>query len=151
MRCGADPSYVADDGNAPLHKASAYGNTARLILLLVAGADMGSLNSGVDTPLHVAADKGCVEVLQLLLAAGAEPNRRNKHYDTPLGCAVTNGSPAAVALLLQYGANVHVTDVFGNSPIRVARDGRHWNRGHAMILDLLQAAAQTDGAGFSAV
>jgi ankyrin repeat protein len=71
----------------PLHYAAAEGDEESARLLLVAGADVGAVDSKGLTPLHLAALYRGKEMTLLLLQAGADPEARSEFMDTPRGLA----------------------------------------------------------------
>jgi thiamine pyrophosphate-dependent acetolactate synthase large subunit-like protein len=71
--CPADANSC---GATPLHRASYAGSTEACRLLLVAGADVNSIDTSFNdhgTPLHKAYSGAHVEVVKLLLQHGADP------------------------------------------------------------------------------
>ncbi len=73
-----------EDGNSPLYKAVQKGDKEMVLWLLLAGANVNTVNSNRSTPLQRAALAGDLEVVQLLLWMGANPNAKDKFKDTPL-------------------------------------------------------------------
>lgn len=73
-------------GATPLHRASYSGSTEACRLLLVAGADVNSVDTSFHdhgTPLHKGYSGGHVEVVTLLLQHGANPSLLDATGKTP--------------------------------------------------------------------
>jgi ankyrin repeat protein len=59
----------------------------------------------------------------VLLDHGADPNTRKEDLWTPLHLASANSLAETVELLLGRGADVHVQNIDGHTPYRVASRG----------------------------
>ena len=68
----------------PLHDAAREGNSAEIIRLLDAGADIHARTEEGITPLHMAAIFGRSEAITLLLNAGADARLQDNSGLTPL-------------------------------------------------------------------
>ena len=71
--------WVSQAQAGPLHDAAREGNSAEIIRLLDAGADIHERDIHNNTLLHLAAGAGYNEVITSLLAAGAFIEGRNNH------------------------------------------------------------------------
>ena len=81
-----------------------YGNTEKLRLLIIAGADVNKADKYGRTPLYRAAFSGHTECVKLLLAAPAiDVNKADKDGKTPLFCAIWEGHKEVVKLLEAAG------------------------------------------------
>ncbi|XP_038056775.1 poly [ADP-ribose] polymerase tankyrase-1-like [Patiria miniata] len=110
VRCllahGADPNCRDQQGNTPLHHASAHRDTDIITVLLDNGADIHALNDRQYQPLHRACSAGRgPEILSLLMRSGADMDARTRTNDTPLKC-----------LLLHY-INVLLTEEEDHSQV----------------------------------
>ncbi len=75
----------------PIHDAAISGNTAEVLRLIQAGADVNAQSNDGWTPLHFAAWKGKTETTIALIKAGADVNVQNKWGKTPLDYAKKKG------------------------------------------------------------
>ena len=91
---------VHDEDDLALRRASFYGRTECVRLLLDAGADVHAKN---DDALGYASESGHAECVQLLLAAGADVHAKN---DEALSLASKRGHTECVRRLIQAGADV---------------------------------------------
>ncbi len=95
-------------------------NTAQLILLLAAGADVNAVDEGGCTPLFHGVDKGCMVDL-LLTSPDIDVNKANDMGTTPLMWAVCKERVGVVRLLLSArGIDVNKADGSGNPPLYAA-------------------------------
>ena len=80
------------------------------------------------TDLHRAASSGNVSILNLLLPPGSNiPNVNSKTVDggyTPLHLAASAGHTDCAEELLKYnGTDMNVSDAFGRTPLKLAKQG----------------------------
>ncbi|MDH3269924.1 MAG: ankyrin repeat domain-containing protein [Gemmatimonadota bacterium] len=108
LRDGEDVNASQGDGMTGLHWAAEHGNPEMAELLLVAGANAGSVTRvGAYTPLHIAAKKGAANVVEVLLEGEADARARTSPAGVqPLHYAAASGSLRAVQALLEHGAEV---------------------------------------------
>ena len=120
IESGADVNCKNNDGDTPLHYASAYGHTEIVKLLLEHGADVDAKNNYGSTPLYGASEKGYTEIVKLLLEYGADVNVKDKYGNTPLDWASSYGHTEIVKLLFENGADVNVKDNDGSTALAFA-------------------------------
>ena len=92
-----------------LHFASRYGNADIVECLLVAGANVNSMDDYGKTALHWAANHGEPATTLALLIAGSDPSAKNRFGSTPISLAAHAGHLAVVQLLLSYGSPIPLT------------------------------------------
>lgn len=109
---GADVNASQGDGMTALHWAAENGNAELAEMVLVAGANPGSVTRVGDyTPLHIAAKNGRADIVAVLLDAGADPRARTSPAGIrPLHYAAASGSLEAVEALIHHGAEVDVRE-----------------------------------------
>ena len=112
-----------EDGNTPLHVASARGHMQVLILLLKLGADVNVRNPDGLSPLHLAAYSGNAHAVSLLLDWGADISAQDNIGATPLHIAALNADELAVLVLMRRGADITIRTKTGLRPIDYARAG----------------------------
>ncbi|KAI9455296.1 ankyrin repeat-containing domain protein [Russula earlei] len=111
-----DINAVGGRYGTPLLAAAAIGNVKVAALLLkrlpvdIRSAVMRR------TPPHEAAIAGQVEIGKLLLDHGDDVDARGRGDLNPLHVAVLNGHFEFTRLRLSHGANVHVPDVYRETP-----------------------------------
>ncbi|GIY59474.1 ANK_REP_REGION domain-containing protein [Caerostris extrusa] len=107
------------------------------------GGNINCQDCGQNTPLHLVIQH-CDEKLRLvtkLLSMGAQPNVYNGNKNTSLHLAIIyNNDERVVQMLIQHGADVHLQDVFNNTPVHLAvRLGKL-----KMLRLLIKAGAELD-------
>ena len=110
-----------EDGNTPLHVASAGGHGGMVIpALLACGADIQGRNEDGDTPLHCAVGAALV----VLLAKGACVHARNDHFYCPLHTACLRQDIESAQVLIKSGAwtDIHVHNNEEVVPLELVRD-----------------------------
>jgi len=122
--------------------AARDGNLQAVTDQLNAGANPdGTIGDTAYTPLYLATSNSHLAIMETLLNAGATTNiATNGGMWTPLHIAAYNGDVAAVSLLLRRNATASCANLPGNTPLDIAID-----EGHAAIVDLLTAPAQSKG------
>lgn len=106
-------SLISNGTQQGLMKDERAEATARIALLLKAGADTNMGDSYGKTPLHVAAERGDVALVELLLEHGAnihaatKPERDRELANTPLAVAK---DVLTATLLIRRGASFKPTD-----------------------------------------
>lgn len=127
---GADVN--AGDGTAtPLHYAVASGNEQAVKLLLANGAKVDA-RSIWGPPLLVAALHGNAAMLKLLLGRATDSNLANKtdpnirfRSKTALHIASQKGCLDCVVALVEAGADVNAQMSSGDTPLHLAKIGKH--------------------------
>lgn len=114
----ADPNLTNGAGETPLADAARMGSTAKMELLLRAGAHVNA-RSGGQTALLTAFN---ADIVRLLLAAKADPNFTNTLGETPLLVMARGGKSEAVRLLLAAGARVDARGPGRRTPLMLAAD-----------------------------
>lgn len=111
--------------NTPLHIAAEMGHHAVICLLLAQqGVDREVKNNVGDTPLHLAALSGHTAVVELLIKHIAI-EVQDEDGQTPLHLAALRGRGEVVKLLIKHGATIDTTDVYGATPLALAKEGEH--------------------------
>lgn len=119
------------------------GDTARVRVLLRAGADPERADSDGTTPPYQAPVNGEAEIARLLLKAGASPDTQSRGIGaegTPLCAAACWGHTETVRELLAHGADPNLREDHGTGwpPLKWANHGPH-----AATAELLTAAGAT--------
>ncbi|CAM9268902.1 unnamed protein product [Ectocarpus fasciculatus] len=104
----------------PLHVAASCGKEAAAKALMMAGADVHSLDTDQDTPLHLAIEGDFVELAEDLLLSGADPNAKGSRGSYPIQLAAGRGQDEVVSALVQKGANLNCLDAVGKTPLYLA-------------------------------
>ena len=129
---GADANAPSAYGT-PLHLAAAKADTAVLLLLLGAKANVNVFGTSAKTsPLHIASRHGNVEAVRLLLVAKANPNAADATGETPLHAAVKGSHWEIVSLLVSRGAFVAARDADGQLPVNFVGLCDSFNFEHAI-------------------
>lgn len=102
-------------------------DTARVMALIIDGADVNKATASGDTPLILAvAFHGPTEIVNLLLEHGADVNKATASGNTPLLAAAFNGRTEIVKLLLAHGAEVNKANKhYGSTPLHAAAQYGH--------------------------
>ena len=93
-----------------LHKASAYGHTNVVKLLLKAGADADKMSSVQRTALHEACTGGHLETLLELVQYTKDVNHADSHGQTAAHSAAYHGETACLNVLIHNGCDVNYQD-----------------------------------------
>lgn len=137
------------DASANVRYADQYGRTALLfaayagyqrsaLLLLERGADVNARSSNGATPLICAPNEHSNSLASLLLDHGAMINAQDDAGATALIYAVETDDYATAKVLLARGADTRIKDIYGNSPLQLAK--RYKEAG--MIVLLKQAGVK---------
>jgi ankyrin repeat protein len=106
---GGDPDIEAPARSSvavdvrPIHTAVFVRKVALAEVLLDAGADVNSRESGGSTPLHAVANNGDVDMTRLLLARGADPRLTDDQGRTAVDVARQGGHTGVVELIEAVG------------------------------------------------
>jgi len=94
--------------DTPLHRASEFGNTQIVDLLIQAGARLNGTDEHGRRPLHVAAYWASHDSASLLITHGADPELHDDDQHSPLHAGATSSwLPATtMRLLLEAGASI---------------------------------------------
>ncbi|KAK4295912.1 hypothetical protein Pmani_031557 [Petrolisthes manimaculis] len=104
-----------------LHRASHHGHDLIVRLLLLAEADVNSVDVVGNTPLHAAAQAGHNRIIKILLANHASLEARSQSGMTALHRAASKGKELTCNLLLRRGANPYAEDTEGRTAADWAR------------------------------
>lgn len=96
-----------DDGDTNLHIWSYKGDYDKVLMTLLQGENVNTVNNWKQTPLHLATSVGQLEIMLLLLDSGAQVNARDHQNLTPLHQAVIHCNKKSVELLLCCNASPH--------------------------------------------
>lgn len=140
LAAGANPDVTwkqaldsGNYGNSALHLSAERGFTGVADLLIAAGADLESRNSGGATPLHCAAALGRDEMCIRLLAAGADVEARDCDGETPLCHAAGGNQAATVRTLVAAGADLGARDSQEGTPLHAATVCGSASAGEALL------------------
>jgi ankyrin repeat protein len=114
-----------DDGETPLHLATAAGHIAIMKLLIAKGADVNSVTGKEGlAALHLATALGHKDAVALLLSSKAKVNSKSvREAVTPLRIAAACGQKDVAALLLANKADTNAKDGSGWTPLHATA----WN------------------------
>ncbi|CAM9144245.1 unnamed protein product [Ectocarpus fasciculatus] len=143
LRAGATPDLCARSGSkrrSALHRAALHGHEAAARVLMMAGANVGSLDADKRGPLALAVRGGHEHLVCSLLLGGACPSAKDKKGDAPLHLAAWRGRAGIASALLLKGGDKNALDSLGRSPLIVAAE--HGARGTTDAL--LMAGADPD-------
>ena len=119
------------------------GDSARVRVLLAAGADADAAQLDGSSALLWASHRDDLQTVQLLIEAGADVSVGNDLGATPLWAASENGSTELVRMLLAAGADPNRELLSGETPVMVAaRAGSA-----AVVRQLAAAGADLDRQG----
>ena len=138
---GVDPDSKSQFSQTPLYKAAMRGHVTIVRVLLDRGADPDTESRFRQTPLIWAAARGHDEVVGVLLSTGrVNIDMLDEEYQTPLSWAAAYGHASTVKLLLGKKARVNTSDIFGRTPLQLARMG-----GFQEVAHLLEATVALTG------
>ena len=100
------------DGESPLCRSVAKGDSSMVKLLLDHGATAAVRTAKGETPLSVAVSRGDTSIVSLLLAdKEIDVEVENLKGETPLYSAISRGDTSTINMLLQKGANTKANPV----------------------------------------
>lgn len=115
--------------NAELIQAAERGDTATVLQLLAAGAEINSRDERGRTAVMAATQGNRVATVQALIAAGADINLQDNRLDNPFLYAGAEGLLAIVKLTIDAGADTKLTNRFGGTALIPAAE-----RGHVEVV-----------------
>ena len=104
-----------------LFRATQNGTSAIVRMLLDAHVDVSKVNRKGYNCFLIACKAGDIDLAQTLLEGGACIDSKDKSGNTALHQAARAGNLAFVSFLLASGANVEAVNVYGYSPVDIAR------------------------------
>ena len=150
LAAGADPNAIpSGTRTTPVSVAARNNYVDALAVLIAAGANVDTPNSGGSSPAYVAAQEGRAETLKLLIAAGADIETPRSTGARPLYIAAVHGHVDAVKVLIEAGADVHATAPDTKLGPRTPADSAMRN-GHELVLKALLAAGAAPPSDFNA-
>ena len=109
------------NGYTLLHTAVKVRKTDMVLMLLIRGADINSLDTkDSSTPLSMAIEQGYDDVASVLIARGANLTTRNKALYDPLHLACINNCSSIIMQLLDKGSNINSLDANGNTALMLS-------------------------------
>ena len=105
---------------SPLERATHYGYTNIVKLLLEHGANINLQDNDGETALMVASVRAQVNIAKMLLERGAQVDLQNKNGWCALMWPCREGHVESARVLLEYGATVDLRNKSGNSSLIVA-------------------------------
>jgi hypothetical protein len=116
-----DPNLRDWDGSTALHHASKGASVEAALYLLKCGSDPTTRDSENHTPFSLAVQAGCVEIAEAL----SERLQSFQEVDMAgnpslLHRVCVNGMHKVVARLISLGADPNSTNIYGETPIKVA-------------------------------
>jgi len=138
---GVDPNFATKYWkDTALNRASEYGHTAIVEMLLNAGANLNLVDRNGETPLMRASREGHTDIVKMLLNAGANPDLEDRNGETALMRASVRDRAAIVEMLLNARADPNLANKSGRTALIQASDF-----GHTAIVEmLLNARADPD-------
>ena len=110
-----------EDGTNALLSACRTQQSASVMFLLEAGADVNIVKPDGNTSLHVAVDGHCSkEALEQIIQQTVNVNVANDNGQTALTRACDTAQAEAVTLLLKYKADPNISDATGNTSLYAA-------------------------------
>ena len=103
--------------NQQLIQAAERGDTATVLQLLAAGAEINSRDAAGRTPVMAATHGNQVATVQALIDAGADINLQDNRQDNPFLYAGAEGLLEILKLTIEAGANTKLTNRFGGTAL----------------------------------
>ncbi|CAM9169936.1 unnamed protein product [Ectocarpus sp. 8 AP-2014] len=114
-----------DTGHTPLDVAVIGGKEAAAKALIMAGADVNTLDATNDGPLHLAIKGGHPGIAEDLLLSGANPIQAGSNGNLPIHLAACHGLDEVVLALGEKGVDLNCLNSRGETPLRLAVRGDH--------------------------
>jgi len=111
-----------EDGQTALHHAARFNRTGAISKLIAAKATVDARDKWQATPLMTASQNGRLESVNLLLDSQADPNALDHQKRGALLYAVIRDHLDVIIALAGRDADPTLKDVYGNSPISMARN-----------------------------
>lgn len=144
LDAGSKPDInVTTEGtqSTALHRAARGGHADAARILLMAGANVNSLDVGQCSPLHLAFVKEGEQLACDLLLSGASPGAQDVYGFCPIHYAASQGRDRSVQLMLRKGVDINIRNTRGLTPLHAASIA-----GRVGAANLLLAAGADAGA-----
>ena len=91
--------------------------------------------------LHIAANQGSIRIVRFIVSHSnsIDINERNIWGESALHMAAANGLESVVAILVDAGASLSITDKWGRTPLKVAKEN-----GHSFLYNYLTSNNSSD-------
>jgi ankyrin repeat protein len=119
--------------------AAERGDTATVLRLLAAGADINAQDARGRTPVLAATHANQVETVRALIQAGADLNIRDAQKDNVLLYAGAEGLLDILRLAIAAGADTKLTNRYGGTALIPAAE-----RGHVAVVEELLTHSDVD-------
>ncbi|OPA74791.1 hypothetical protein BVG16_22670 [Paenibacillus selenitireducens] len=120
-------------------QAAENGNTAEVLRLIAAGADVNGRDERGRTPILAATHGNHPDTVKSLLDAGADMNLQDDRQDNPFLYAGAEGLIDIVKLMIEAGADPTLTNRFGGTALIPASE-----RGHVDVVQALLEHSEVD-------
>ena len=137
--CGSAGASPADTVADQLGKAAARGDTASVVALIEAGADVNERDADGRTPVMAATRGNHVETVRALIDAEADVDIQDNRLDNPFLYAGAEGLLEIVQLTIDAGADPALTNRFGGTALIPASE-----RGHVAVVRELLTNSDVD-------
>jgi uncharacterized protein len=111
--------------NDQLIQAAERGDTALVLELLQACADINARDARGRTPIMAATQANWVEIVRVLINAGADIHLQDNLKDNPFLYAGAEGLLDILKLTIDAGANTRITNRFGGTALIPAAEHAH--------------------------
>lgn len=112
---------VATAVHKRLHEATIGGNVGSMVMSLVDGANLHTVDEQGNTVLHLAAMHNQVVAAHFLLCKGLDVDVLNRAQESPLHVAARYGHSEVLKLFLHWEANSTLIDNEGRTPLAMAQ------------------------------
>lgn len=124
---GIDVNVKNNNGETPLHVATASGQIEKCALLLERGADVNAKSNSGNTPLFKITGERANDIASLLVDHGADINARNNNGRTPLlEVAFETRNDNLCSFLIGLGVDVNAKDNDGRTALHWASMITNW-------------------------